>query len=110
LQSDNGMWRQILDNPHSWAESSGSAMFAYAMALGVRQGWLDNKTYAPAVDRAWEALVAHLDPEGNLREVVVGTGQSTDPHYYLDRERKTGDFHGQAPMLWLVRERMRLEQ
>ena len=20
--------------------------------------------------------------------------------YYLDRERRTGDFHGQAPVLW----------
>ncbi len=109
LQSDNGMWRQILDNPHAWAESSATAMFAYAMALGLRQGWLD-ATYAGAVDRAWEALVAHLDPAGNLREVGVGTGQSDDLHYYLDRDRVKGDFHGQAPMLWLVRERMLLAE
>lgn len=106
LQSDNGMWRQILDNPHAWAESSGSAMFAYAMALGLRQGFLKGDEYQVAVDKAWLALRAHLDSSGNLREVGVGTGQSQDPHYYLDRDRVKGDFHGQAPMLWLVRERM----
>lgn len=109
LQSDNGMWRQILDNPYAWTESSGTAMFAYAMAMGVRKGWLDNEVYGPAVDRAWRALVAHLDPAGNLRDVGVGTGQRDDPHYYLDRDRVKGDFHGQAPMLWLVRERLLIE-
>ncbi|HEY7885063.1 MAG TPA: glycoside hydrolase family 88 protein [Cellvibrionaceae bacterium] len=106
LQSDNGMWRQILDNPYAWTESSATAMFAYAMAVGVRKGWLLEETYQPMVDKAWQALVAHLDPKGNLREVGVGTGQRDDPHYYLDRERVKGDFHGQAPMLWLVRERL----
>lgn len=109
LQSENGMWRQILDNPYAWTESSGSAMFAYAMAVGVRKGWLAADIYGPAVDSAWQALVAHLDPEGNLRDVGVGTGQRDDPHYYLDRDRVKGDFHGQAPMLWLVRERLLAE-
>src|SRR5690606_8192519 len=82
LQSDNGMWRQTLDNPYAWTESSGTAMFAYAMAVGVRKDWLAVDVYGPAVDKAWQALVAHLDPAGNLRDVGVGTGQRDDPHYY----------------------------
>jgi unsaturated rhamnogalacturonyl hydrolase len=85
-------------------------MFAYAMAVGLRQGWLDPGSYGPAVDRAWAALVARLDPAGNLPDVSVGTGQSDNPAYYLDRPRVSGDFHGQAPLLWLVRERIRRSQ
>ena len=43
---------------------------------------------------------AYLTPEGDLREVCVGTGKKNDLQYYLDRPRSVGDGHGQAPMLW----------
>ena len=43
-QMDNGMWRQLIDKPESWPESSGTAMFAFAMVTGVKSGWLDEKT------------------------------------------------------------------
>jgi hypothetical protein len=29
-----------------------------------------------------------------------GTSPATQVQYYLDRPRSTGDFHGQAPLLW----------
>jgi len=32
--------------------------------------------------------------------VCQGTGKKNDLQYYLDRERITGDLHGQAPVLW----------
>ena len=101
-QSDNGMWRQLVDYQYAWAESSCTAMFAYAMAVGVRSGWLDEKEYGPAVIRAWNALAAHVDREGNVREICVGTGQKDDIEFYLKRPRVLGDFHGQAPVLWLT--------
>src|SRR5262249_36944355 len=44
-QGDDGMWRQIIDHPESWPESSGSGMFTFALITGVKQGWLDEKTY-----------------------------------------------------------------
>jgi unsaturated rhamnogalacturonyl hydrolase len=103
-QSDNGMWRQLIDNEYSWAESSCTAMFAYAMAVGIKNGWLDEKEYGAAVAKAFKALCAHVDREGNVREVCVGTGQKDDIEYYLKRPRTVGDFHGQAPFLWLASE------
>ncbi|MFC1569659.1 glycoside hydrolase family 105 protein [bacterium] len=103
-QSDNGMWRQVVNYPYSWAESSCTAMFAYAMSVGVDHGWLDEMTYQPAVEKAWKALQAHIDREGNVREICVGTGKTDDLEFYLKRPRHDGDFHGQAPVLWLVSE------
>ncbi|MEJ2108555.1 MAG: glycoside hydrolase family 88 protein [Acidobacteriota bacterium] len=106
FQSDNGMWRQLIDYEYSWAESSCTAMFAYAMTVGVGHGWLDRETYGPAVEKAWQALCAHVDRDGNIREICVGTGQVDDIEFYLKRPRTLGDFHGQAPVLWLIDERM----
>ena len=99
-QDESGLWRQLVDQEDSWLETSGSAMFAYAMVTGVRQGWLDRATYGPAARKAWLALVAHLDEDANLREVCIGTDKGFDKPYYLERPRAAGDLHGQAPMLW----------
>lgn len=103
-QSDNGMWRQIVDYPYAWTESSCTAMFAYAMAVGLHHGWLPGPDFQTAVEKAWKALAAHIDRDGNVREICVGTGQSQDIEYYLKRPRMIGDFHGQAPVLWLIAE------
>ena len=101
-QTDNGMWRQLVDYPYSWEESSATAMFAYAMSIGVNHGLLDASAYESAVRKALKALCAHVDRKGRLREVCIGTGQEDDIEFYLNRPRALGDFHGQAPFLWLV--------
>ena len=108
-QSDEGRWRQLIDRPESWLESSGTAMFAYAMVTGVNHGWLDAAVYDPAARKAWLALVANLDAQARIGDVCVGTGQAftvvgadlkRQVKYYNDRPRVTGDLHGQAPILW----------
>ena len=106
-QSDNGMWRQLIDYEYSWAESSCTAMFCYAMTVGVYQHWLDSAAYGSAVEKSWKALCAHVDREGNVREICEGTGQMDDIEFYLKRPRILGDFHGQAPVLWLINERLK---
>src|SRR5690606_25679311 len=95
-----GMWRQLLDDPSVWAESSGTAMFCYAMVLGVKKGWLSENKFGPIVRKAWLALVGQLTEEGDVRNVCEGTNKKNDRQYYLDRRRLVGDMHGQAPMLW----------
>jgi unsaturated rhamnogalacturonyl hydrolase len=99
-QAANGMWRQLIDKPESWEETSSTAMFTYAFVSGVKNGWLPEQSYGPAARKAWIALVGFLTPDGLLREVCVGTGKRNDMQYYLDRPRVTGDTHGQAPVLW----------
>lgn len=99
-QGGDGMWRQLIDHAEAWAETSSTGMFTFAMAVGVKRGWLANKTYSPAVRKAWLALITYLEPNGDVRNVCEGTGKRNDLQYYLDRKRNTGDLHGEAPILW----------
>jgi len=101
-QADDGMWRQLIDYPNAWKETSSTAMFGYAMMVGVKKGILSSKKFKPASEKAWLALTKYLNDHGELTDVCVGTGQSKDAQYYFDRGRSTGDFHGQAPMLWFA--------
>ena len=106
-QGDDGLWRQVIDLDTAWGESSATAMIAYAMAVGIDHELLPDATYRPAVDAAWRGLTALIDDAGNIGEVCVGTGKKNDLQYYLDRPRVAGDFHGQAPVLWLAAELLR---
>jgi unsaturated rhamnogalacturonyl hydrolase len=99
-QAEDGLWRQLIDKPESWVETSGTGMFTFAMVTGVKEGWLDKKTYGPAARKAWLGLVKHIDANANVTDVCVGTNKGFSVQYYLDRERKTGDLHGQAAASW----------
>jgi rhamnogalacturonyl hydrolase YesR len=102
FQTPSGMWNQLIDEKDSWAETSGSAMFTYAMITGVKKKWLDAKEYAPVARKAWMAMVPYIDENGAVSEVCVGTNKKNDKQYYYDRPRSKGDYHGQAPYLWCV--------
>jgi unsaturated rhamnogalacturonyl hydrolase len=99
-QGEDGLWRQLLDHPEAWPETSCTGMFAFALVTGVKNGWLDKKSYGPAARKAWLGLIGYLDNDANVREVCVGTGKGTNVEYYLNRPREIGDLHGQAPILW----------
>jgi len=66
----------------------------------VRRGWLDESSYGQAARKAWIALVSYLNENCDIRNVCAGTNKKNDKQYYYERPRNTGDFHGQAPMLW----------
>ena len=53
-----------------------------------------------AVPRGLRATPLHLAPEGKPQERIM------NPAYYLARPRVAGDFHGQAPVLWLAVQRI----
>ena len=99
-QGENGLWCQLLDHPESWPETSGTGMFTFALITGVKNNWLDGKTYGEAARKAWLGLVKYIDELGNVRDVCAGTPKGFSVEYYLDRPRLLGDLHGQAPILW----------
>ena len=101
-QTEDGMWRQLIDNEEAWKETSTTGMFGYAIAVGVREGILPESDFIPAYRKAWLSLVEYVNEDGKMTDVCVGTGQSTDIDYYLSRPKTTGDFHGQAPILWFA--------
>lgn len=109
-QSANGLWYQVLDmptNPSNWEESSGSAMFTYAMIAGVRRGVLDAATYVPVIEKAWNGLRNKISPQGDVRDICVGTWYKANAQEYMALQRLTGDGHGQAPVLWAAAELLR---
>ena len=99
-QGADGMWRQLIDHPEAWPETSSTGMFTFAMISGVKNGWLNEETYGPAARKAWLALAGYVDQNANVTSICVGTGKKNDLEYYLMRPRHTGDMHGQAPVLW----------
>ncbi len=99
-QGKDGMWRQLIDHDEAWPETSSSAMFTFAMITGIKGGWLDQAIYGPAARRGWLAVIGYIDQNNDVTSVCAGTGKLNDLEYYLARPRLTGDFHGQAPILW----------
>jgi rhamnogalacturonyl hydrolase YesR len=100
MQPKDGVWRQLLDNDASWAESSASGMFTFAMAEGIHMGWLDKAVYGPAAYRAWIGVSGLADQDYKVTSVCEGTNKENSLTYYLLRKRRTGDLHGQAALLW----------
>jgi unsaturated rhamnogalacturonyl hydrolase len=100
FQEEDGMWRQIIDDPEAWKETSATAMFTYAFVTGVKNGWLNPEVYGPASRKAWLTLVTYLNDKDELTEVCAGTNILNSREHYMNRPRIVGDLHGQAPLLW----------
>ena len=105
-QAPDGAWREVIDEPGSYREESATAMLMTAMSRGVRYGWLD-RSYAPAVERAWRAVAAHVAEDGTIVDVCASTGGGPTKKYYLDRPAITGaDDRGGAMALLAAIEKM----
>ena len=102
FQGKDGMWRQLNAHEEAWPESSSSGMFTFALISGVKNGWLEPKTYGPAARKAWIAVSGYVDQNSDVTSVGEGTNKKNDLEYYLQRKRKTGDFFGLASFLWFV--------
>jgi hypothetical protein len=103
-QGADGMWRQLIDHDEAWEESSSSGMFTFALITGVKNGWLDAATYGPAARKAWIAVTGFIDQNNDVTNICEGTNKLNSLDYYLMRKRRTGDFHGQEPVLWAASE------
>jgi rhamnogalacturonyl hydrolase YesR len=71
LQPTDGLWRASLRDPDAYpaGESSGTALFTYALAWGVENALLDEDRIRPVIERAWRALYENVDVEGRLGRV-----------------------------------------
>jgi len=90
LQSDDGSWRQVVDEPTSYRELTVTAMTTAAMARGVRLGWIDRSTYEPIINRGWNAVASRVNTDGTVKDVCSGTGVGPTKEYYLTRPVVTG--------------------
>jgi unsaturated rhamnogalacturonyl hydrolase len=88
LQGTDGLWRPgLLDaDAYRLPENSGSAFIAYALAYGVREGFLDRKQYLPIVKRAWAGLLSHVYADGRLgciQPIGAAPGDFTETSSYV---------------------------
>lgn len=112
-QGASGMWYQVLNmgsDPRNWAESSCTGMFVFALATGVKQGWLPEVPYKKAALDGWAALANYVDSQGRALQVCTGTGEGTNVQYYFDRPREIGNTHAEAAVIWAATAIKRLEQ
>ncbi len=68
LRNEDGLWRSDLlsHDPSDPGESSGSALFCFALAGGIHHGVLDREEFLPGVIAAWRALYRNVNDEGRL--------------------------------------------
>lgn len=100
LQDKSYMWHQLLDEPESFSETSATAMFNFAIIVGVKKGWLDEKEYGPVAKNTWIALVKYINEQGDVKDVAEKTNKKNDKQYYMNRRQVVGDLNGQAAILW----------
>jgi len=100
FQDPEGLWREVVDEPASYPEFSATAMIATAMLIGIRHGWLDSRSFQPRVNKAWEAILRRVGPEGRLMDVCESTGKQKSEADYLRRAAILGqDARGGAMAL-----------
>jgi rhamnogalacturonyl hydrolase YesR len=77
VQRPDGFWNVSLLDPTDFGgkETSGTALFTYALAWGIRNGVLPRDEYLPAVVRAWDGMANQAEHENGFLGYVQGTGK-----------------------------------
>jgi rhamnogalacturonyl hydrolase YesR len=68
LQDPDGTWHTSLLDPGSYPnkETSGTALYCYALAWGINHGLLRRERYLPSVRKSWQALESAVHKDGEL--------------------------------------------
>ena len=108
----SGVWWDILDlggREKNYLESSASAMFVYAIARGVREGYLSDKHMKIAV-RGWDGIKkefiktnadGHTDWHGTVSVSGLGGNPYRDGsyEYYMSEKIRLNDAKGLGPAI-----------
>lgn len=75
-QRKDGFWNVSLHDAGNYGgrELTGTALFVYGMAWGVRHDYLNKDTYLPVIIKSWKAMVKCVRKDGFLH-YVQGTGK-----------------------------------
>ena len=107
-----GLWYQVLDKggvKGNYLEASASCMFVYALAKGVRQGYLP-QSYLVNAERGYKGVLSHFIETGagdsvSLTGTVKVGGLGGDPYrdgsyaYYIGEKTATNDPKGVGAFL-----------
>jgi unsaturated rhamnogalacturonyl hydrolase len=107
VQDKSGTWWLIVDKPNekgNYLEASSSAMFVYAMAKGVRMGYLP-ETFMDSASKGWTGINKEFISNANggkitLEKTIGGAGLGGNPYragdyaYYISEKIVQNDPKG----------------
>ncbi len=83
-----GLWRNVIDEPKSRIESSGSTCFVYVFLKCINEGWLDEAEFYEMAKKAFRGL-KNIYWHGGLCCMCRGSGTG-DLNYYISRPQGWG--------------------
>lgn len=107
-QSGAGLWHQMLDRHDSFLETSASAMFVYAIAHAINEGWISPTTYGSIAQAGWAGVSSRINPQGGIEDGVVATTLAGDHVYYYNRPVSVNAMAGYGPVLLAGAEMIKL--
>ncbi len=109
LQDGTGFWHNMLDKTDTYLETSCTAMFTFAVAKGINEGWI-NHVYGPVALTGWNAIKSRVLENGAVDGTCEGTTFAHDNTYYYHRGKSIYATHGYGPVLYAGAEMIRLLQ
>ncbi|KJD34341.1 hypothetical protein PK35_00535 [Tamlana nanhaiensis] len=109
LQDGSGFWYNLLDKNNSYTETSCTAMFTFAIAKGINEGWISH-VYGPVALTGWNATQTRVQENGAVDGTCEGTTFAHDNTYYYHRGKSIYATHGYGPVLYAGAEIIRLLQ
>lgn len=97
-QGKNGLWHQILDKTDSYEEITGTAMFVFGIARGVREGWID-KDFIYVAEQGLKGMMTKMTDDGDVTAICVGTGIMPSLSFYYNRKTQENAPMGEGPVL-----------
>lgn len=109
LQDGTGFWYNLLDKNETYTETSCTAMFTFAIAKGINEGWISH-VYGPVALTGWNATKSRVLENGAVDGTCEGTTFAHDNTYYYHRGKSIYATHGYGPVLYAGAEMIRLLQ
>ena len=109
LQDGTGFWHNLLDRSDTYTETSCTAMFTYAVAKGINEGWISH-VYGPMAITGWNAIKTRVPENGTVDGTCEATTFAHDNSYYYYRGKSIYATHGYGPVLYAGAEMIRLLQ
>lgn len=97
-QGKNGLWHQLLDKEDSYEEITGTAMFVFGIARGVKEGWL-HPDFIYVAEQGLKGMMQKITDNGDVTAICVGTGIMPSATFYYNRPTQTNDPMGEGPVL-----------
>jgi rhamnogalacturonyl hydrolase YesR len=102
-----GLWYQVVDKgelPGNWHDSSGSAMFVYAVKRAAQLGCVDATTFERVAERGYEGLKTKARPGADglvdIHDCCEAVCVQTSYEAYIDFPKKVNAREAVGGMLW----------